>query len=249
MKKKPLQLNLTNFVSHELKTPLSTLKLSIQLLKKQAPLEQKKWLNMMEEEINWMIQFISDTLDLSHAHQKAIFRPRRYNWNAWIFNLKSSFEKQAELLKAQINWSYLKTSPQTKGPKELSSALSALKEEELEVLIDPLYMRQALLNLIMNAIEYSPKNSRVGISWQRIIKQRLQIQVTDEGEGIAKKDLNKIFEPFQKSRVPLSKKIKGSGLGLSITKAIITAHGGDIHVQNRPEGQGTVWTITLPLSS
>ena len=249
MKKKSLQLNRTDFVSHELKTPLSTLKLSVDLLKKQASKEQKKWLNIMEEEINWMIQFISDTLDLSRAHQKATFRPRRHNWNAWFFNLKNSFEKQAKLLNAPMSWSYLKTSSQTKGPKELSSDLSALKEEELEVLIDPLYMRQALLNLIMNAIEYSPTNSRVDVSWQKTTKQHLQIQVTDEGEGIAKTDLNKIFEPFQKSRSTLSKKIKGSGLGLSITKAIITAHGGDIHVQNRPESQGAVWTITLPLCS
>ena len=226
-----INLSPIDFVSHELKTPLSTLKLNIEILKKQAHPEQKKWLNIMETETNWMIQFISDTLDLSQFRQKALFRPRRLNWEKWIFNLKISFEKQEYFWSPQIKWF------QKPSFKPRASAI--------EVLIDPLYMRQALLNLIINAVTHSPENSLVEIFWHTASKNNLKVCVADQGEGI--KNPHKIFEPFQTDHVRPSKGgIKGSGLGLTISKQIITAHGGLMYAQNRPEGKGVIFTFTLP---
>ena len=227
-----INLNLIDFVSHELKNPLSTLKLNIEVLKKQAHPEQKKWLSIMEAEINWMIRFVLDTLDLSQTRQKGLFCPRRLNWEEWIFNLKSSFEKQEYFWSPQTKW-FQKPS----FPSESSA---------IEVLIDPLYMRQALLNLIINAVTHSPKDSLVEIFWHRTSKNNLKVCVADQGEGID--NLHKIFEPFQTGHFRPSKGgIKGSGLGLSISKQIITAHGGLMDAQNRPEGKGALFTFTLPL--
>ena len=245
MKKHTSQLNLTDFVSHELKTPLSTLKLNVELLKKTASSEQQKGLNMMEEEINWMIQFISDTLDLSQVQKKNLFNLYQHKWGAWVDSLKVFFEKQASIWHNPIHW---ERGEMWLDPKPFHTPKNnSVGKEELEVLIDPLYMRQALLNLIMNAIQHSSENSSVEVFWHRGSKDTLKVYVADQGSGIAKSDLNKIFKPFQKSRLYRRTKIRGSGLGLSIAKKIIEEHGGSIYAQNRPQGQGAVFIFTLPL--
>ena len=234
--KKAWQLNPIDFVSHELKTPLSTLKLNVELLKKQAGSQQKKVLNIMEEEIDWIIQFTSDTLDLSQFRHKIMVQPKKQDWSQWIQILKPSAQSIADLSDITLNW-----------PDSINRAHTKPPSHKIEVLIDPLYMKQALLNLIKNAVQHSPEKGTVHISWDKTPKNQLKVQVTDQGVGIAKKDLKKIFKPFYQSRLPSnSKAIKGNGLGLAIAQQIITAHGGKLKVQNHLKG--ALFTFTLPLT-
>lgn len=226
-KKNPLDdLNFLSFVSHELKTPLSTLKLNVELLKNTISEEEKKLVKIMEEEVDWMIQFISDTLDSRKTNNKAILNLGWHKWNKWIQTIQDSMEK--------------KVNPYG---KKLQFHLSG---QETEVYMDPLYMRQVLLNLIMNAVEYSFEKSTIEISWEQTEKGELSVHVMDQGPGIKPENKNKIFEPFYREREKVDTVIKGSGLGLTIVKKIVQAHDGNIYALNRSDDKGALFIFTIP---
>jgi two-component system sensor histidine kinase SenX3 len=105
----------------------------------------------------------------------------------------------------------------------------------------------ALHNLISNAIQYSPKHSRVGVgvSCQDGI---VEIAVTDQGAGIPEEDLERVFERFYRIDPARSRHTGGSGLGLSIVKHVVQNHGGDVRVWSQP-GSGSTFTIRLPEAS
>lgn len=219
-------LDFLNFVSHELKTPLSTLKLSVDMLKKTALTEEKKLIEIMDQEVDWMIQFVSDTLDTRKADNKAILNSGWHKWNSWINTIRNRIEEKTKLhgRKLEIH----------------------IPDKETEVYMDPLYIRQVLLNLILNAIEYSFENSSIEISWKQTEKGELSVQVMDQGPGIKPEHKDKIFEPFHKEREKTNSAIKGSGLGLFIVKKIVQAHGGEVYTRNRPDGKGALFVFTLP---
>ena len=223
--KKPFNLDLLSFVSHELKTPLSTLKLSVDMLKTKVPKEDKRIVKIMDEEITWMIQFISDTLDLKKAKHITDLDLSWHNWNKWIQAIKGNVETKLNIYGKKLKIHFSK--------------------QEREVYMDSLYMKQVLSNLIMNAVEYSPEKSTIEISWE--IKDNVfNVHVMNPGVSIDPKDKNKIFEPFYRGRENRYCKIKGSGLGLAIVKAIVQAHGGNVHTSNCPNNTGSVFTFTLP---
>ena len=191
-------LDLLSFVSHELKTPLSTLKLSLDILKKTIPKEEKKIIEIMDHEVDWMIQFVSDMLDIKKTNNKAILNLSWHKWNKWIQKTQESIERKINL-----------------HGRKLKIHLS---DKEIEVYMDPLYIRQVLLNLIINAVEHSFENSSIEISWEQTEKGELNVHVMDQGPGVNLENKNKIFEPFYKEREKANSTIKGSGLGLTIVK-------------------------------
>jgi two-component system sensor histidine kinase SenX3 len=105
----------------------------------------------------------------------------------------------------------------------------------------------ALHNLIANAIQYSPTNSRVGIGVSNV-EGIVEIAVTDQGVGIPEEDLDRVFERFFRIDASRSRHTGGSGLGLSIVKHVVQNHGGDIRVWSQP-GNGSTFTIRLPEAS
>jgi two-component system sensor histidine kinase KdpD len=102
---------------------------------------------------------------------------------------------------------------------------------------------QVLVNVLDNALKYSPTEAPIEIH-ARAIGPRLEVQVADRGIGIPSEDLGRVFDKFYRVHRPDS--VTGTGLGLSICKGIVEAHGGSISAQNR-EGGGTLITFTLPL--
>lgn len=107
------------------------------------------------------------------------------------------------------------------------------------LLMDTDQMTQVFLNILINAVEASPKGGTVTVSSQYDEQGRFHILIQDEGLGIPREDLDKVFDPF------FSTKKKGTGLGLAIVKSIIEGHGGDIEVESEP-GKGTRFVVTLP---
>jgi two-component system, NtrC family, sensor kinase len=103
-------------------------------------------------------------------------------------------------------------------------------------------VEQALINLILNAVEATPPGGRITIRAECCDhKDRTCIEIWDNGEGIAEEDLSRIFDPF------FTTKASGTGLGLAITHGIIEQHGGSIEVESEP-GKGTCFSIYLPIS-
>jgi two-component system sensor histidine kinase KdpD len=109
--------------------------------------------------------------------------------------------------------------------------------------LDFTLMVQVLVNLLENAVKYSPENSLIEVC-ATLQDANARIQVLDRGAGIPHDDLSRIFDKFYRVQRPES--VSGTGLGLSISKGIVDAHGGQIHAYNR-EGGGTILEIALPL--
>lgn len=111
--------------------------------------------------------------------------------------------------------------------------------------IDPQRIQQVLLNLIYNSVRYGASTISIHISENRV-KGHLQVQLTDDGNGISKEDLPYIFNRFYRGEKSRSREHGGSGLGLAIVKSIIQTHDGEIRAESE-EGQGSRFTFTLPL--
>lgn len=113
-----------------------------------------------------------------------------------------------------------------------------------EVPMDFSFMMKAFLNLIDNAIKYSPSGMPIAIK-AVAFKDKVTIEIKDQGLGIPDGDLKRVFDKFY--RVVRPEQITGTGLGLSICKGIIEAHGGQIAAQNNPD-KGVTFIVTLPLN-
>jgi signal transduction histidine kinase len=112
---------------------------------------------------------------------------------------------------------------------------------------DPLRLAQLLDNLISNAIKFTPEGGRVTVSTASR-NGRASLEVSDSGIGIAADDRDRIFERFFRAQAARKNAVKGAGLGLAITKAIVDAHGGSISVESEV-GSGTSFRIDLPLAN
>jgi len=116
--------------------------------------------------------------------------------------------------------------------------------EDLPMLpLDSLLMEQVFINLVENALKYTPSGSPIGIS-AHVRQKSLKVEMSDSGPGLAPGDEEKIFDKFYRGEKASAQ--SGVGLGLAICRAVIEAHGGNIWAENRPEG-GACFCFTLPL--
>lgn len=213
--------------SHELKTPLTALKTSIEVAlrqKKMSPKEAEEILRSNLEEIDNLSLLSNNLLKLSQYQQG--------NGN---LNFKSTnIKKMIEAAKNKI----------TPLAKEKNIDIKAdLKRQSAEVEKESL--ENMILILLDNAIKYTPKRGLVEITNKRVGKN-LIISVKDNGMGIKKKDLPHIFDRFYRVDQSRNKsKVPGFGLGLSLAKKIVEIHKGTITVNSKPK-EGTTFTIKLP---
>ncbi len=133
----------------------------------------------------------------------------------------------------------LENTPQGQGRIEYARSAAPL-----EVQCDPRLLKQVISNLVANALKYSPPDKHAYISLQRAV-DHLVLTIRDEGIGIPKADLPRLFEPFH--RAANTGPIGGTGLGLSITKQIVEMHHGEIIVESE-EMHGTTFTVTIPIT-
>ncbi len=226
---KELDLDILSLISHELKTPLTTLKLNTHLLKKQLPSQHHPIIEVMDMELDWMARLISDTLDIKKMGKNLQMSFEWQSWNQIVQNVEKKLEPlvQKSETHLKIHWD----------------------GQDFQTLADPMYLEQVLMNFIVNAIEHSRKQDRIELSWEldKTKNQKgLQVKIEDQGAGIASADLDKIFRPLYRSRKKDSSYFKGSGLGLSIARQILLSHGGNVKAMNRPNGKGAIFLFTLP---
>ena len=110
-------------------------------------------------------------------------------------------------------------------------------------------IKQVLLNLLSNALKFTPHGGRVTVTAERkrdLTGDRLRISVIDTGIGISEEDMERLAKPFEQIESQLSKTQQGTGLGLALTKSLIELHGGDLEIKSKP-GQGTTVTVVLPV--
>jgi len=227
-----LDLAKTNFiatVSHELKTPISAIKFSLQLLENEKTgalnSEQRELIKSCEEDTNTLLKLVSEILNFTQVETGEI-----------QLNIMPSHLK--DIIQYAIN---------TNKPIADQKNIEIIEDYPLElpeVLIDKEKTAWVLTNLISNAIRYSYDNSQIKISILQT-GDRAKISVADAGQGIDTQYKNKIFDRY--FRVPGTKK-EGTGLGLAISKEFIEAQGGQIIVESK-YGVGSIFSIILNCKS
>lgn len=216
------QKRFTQDVSHEIRSPLTSLRGSIEvsLRKRRSPEEYEDVLRSNLFDVIRLIRITDDLLFLARADNNII--EIRKNW----FDIN-------HLLKAIIE----------RADHEGIRIIENYKEG-LEYYGDINLLEQAFSNIIQNAIKYTPEGGTVTISTEDD-DHSIQIRISDSGIGIPEKDIPHIFERFYRVDKERSRKLGGTGLGLSIAKWIIDSHGGTISVDSTV-GKGTTFIISLP---
>lgn len=214
-------------VSHELRTPLTTMRSYLEALADGAWKDDEiapQFLNVTQTETERMIRLVNDLLQLSKLDRT------EYRINKDFVNFTDFFNKiidRFEMTKSQ-HVSFVRNIP----------------KEALFVEIDTDKITQVLDNIISNALKYSPEGGKVTFTIDKLSSD-IQIRIKDEGVGIPKESVNKIFDRFYRVDKARTRKLGGTGLGLAIAKEMILAHGGDIWAQS-VEGQGTTVFFTIP---
>lgn len=218
-------------VSHELKTPLTSIKSYTETLLDGALSDTetaKQFLSVVNSESDRMGRLVKDLLQLSRLEYQ------REKWNKVQANL-------IEILKAAV----LKMNISAKSKNQHLNCL--FKEENICVYVDKDSIEQVILNIISNAIKYTQEYGRVDIDTIKT-EDEVRIIIQDNGIGIPKEDLPRLFERFYRVDKARSRALGGTGLGLSIAKQIMKEHQGDIEIESH-EGKGTRVSIILPLTA
>ncbi len=216
--------------SHELKTPLSTMKILIETILYQDPIDPgmtREFLSDVNKEIDRLNRIVSDLLTL-------------VNIDSGGMKLSIANVDLNELLLEQVK----RLAPLA---RENGIEMECTAKEALEVPGDSVKLQQVIYNVIDNAIKYTPRGGSVQTNLIRSGK-RAVIRVTDTGIGIPAEDLPHVFDRFYRVDKARSRATGGTGLGLSIVKQIVTLHGGTITAESE-EGKGTTFIIDLPLSA
>lgn len=215
-------------VSHELKTPITTIKSYAETLLDGALTEldlAKDFLNVINSESDRMARLVSDLLQLSKMDYSKV------NWMKEKINIK---EKIKEIYKKLII--------QAKA-KHIDFVLEDMPADA-NVMFDKDSFEQMILNIAGNAIKYTPENGKVSIDVTRK-DDNIVVNIRDNGIGIPKEDQLRIFERFYRVDKARTRQLGGTGLGLSIAKQIAEEHNGIIEVESEIE-KGTLVKIIIP---
>ena len=216
-------------VSHELKSPLTSIKGFVETLREgglQEPGKAVEFLEIIDRHAQRLDNLVSDLLELS-AIESPDFVPDRQP-----MSLVEAAEKAKELLAQKISEKRLNVEVRTKSEVPKTKA-------------DRARMEQVFLNLLDNAVKYTDEGGEISISIEAV-NGSVQVEVADTGIGIPSKDLPRIFERFYRVDKARSRELGGTGLGLAIVKHIVLQHGGDIRAESTP-GKGTTITFSIPV--
>ncbi len=219
-----------NNMTHEFKTPLATISLAVDALKNEKvvndPGKMDYFRDIIKEENKRMNKHVETILQAAVSDRQDVQLTKR------PMHVHELMEDIIDNHQLQIE--------EKQGHAELE--LNA-KEDRVEA--DPVHFRNMLSNLVDNAIKYSNDNMLLRVSTQSTSKSLL-IRVEDNGIGMNKETVKRIFEKFYRAHTGNLHNVKGFGLGLSYVKAMVDAHGGKIKVDSTP-GKGSVFIIEVPL--
>ena len=220
-----LRANLMADVSHELRTPLAVLEGNLRaVLDHVYTLDESEIANLYGQ-TRHLIRLVNDLRELSLAESGHLH-----------------LEKIPTDLQMLISESLQAIEP-----------LSAEKNIQMEnepvqisvVNVDPFRIRQALFNLLSNALRHTPENGKISITAASHEKE-IFISIRDTGDGLTPDELASVFNRFYRADKSRARETGGTGLGLSIVRAIITAHGGNVHAQSDGKGLGSTFSFSIP---
>jgi signal transduction histidine kinase len=217
-------------VSHELRTPLSLIRLyaeTLEMGRLKSPEKYQEYYSIIRKESERLTALINNILDFSRIEAgRKEYDFRETDMRELVHNTLESYRYQIE----QNGFAF---------EEKIAEDVPPLR-------VDREAMARSLLNLVNNALKYSQDRKFIGVNLFRD-NGSVKLEVEDHGIGIPAHEQSKIFEKFYRVGDPLVHNTKGSGLGLSLVRYIVQAHGGQVMVDSAP-GRGSKFTITLPVN-
>ena len=212
-------------VSHELRTPLTVIMGYIETFSDQPDLDPKwrRGFNLMTQQTERMNRIINDLLLLSRLENEESIRTERVD----MPKLMTSIFDDAQAYN-----------------KDFGHLIDLHIDSQLDVYGSEVYLNSALLNLVTNAIKYTPKGGEIRINWQEV-KGGCSFSVQDNGIGIASEHIDRLTERFYRVDSGRSRSTGGTGLGLAIVKHVLYQHGAKLTIQSE-ENKGSTFTVFFP---
>lgn len=223
-----MRADLIAWVGHDLQTPLASIRAILEALKDgvvEDPETVERYLNTAKRDVRSLSALIDDLFQMAQL-------------NAGGFQLERASSSLADLVSDTLE-----------SFAELASRQNINLMGSIESNVDPVNMDtrrigRVLNNLIANALRHTPAHGEVKVEARRTGKG-VEVSVTDTGEGIRVEDIPHVFDGFYRGEKSRSRATGGAGLGLAITRGIVQAHGGEIHVESKA-GQGSCFTFRIP---
>jgi two-component system sensor histidine kinase BaeS len=222
-----LRITMTEDIAHELRTPLATLKSHMRALEDGIWEPTPERIHSCYEEIERLTQMVAELEDLTHVESPQFLLERKAEF------LDSIIEKGVGLVSAAYH--------------EKKVEISFICKSDMQLYVDHNRMIQILVNILSNALKFTPEHGDVRIEAKEE-EQDVLIIVKDTGTGIAQEDLPYIFERFYRGNKSRNRRTGGSGLGLTIVKKLVTAHGGQVWAES-DQGKYTTFYIRLPIGN
>ncbi|MCZ2390369.1 MAG: HAMP domain-containing histidine kinase [Acidobacteria bacterium] len=219
-----------NAVTHELKTPIASIKLYLDTLRTRdlEPEKRREFYEIMHADNERLLATVQQVLLASRTREKG----RRLDRDE--LDLADAVSEAIEMVRSRRNLD--------DGCIRLTTP-----KERVIILGDPRELQTVFTNLLENAVKYSPDEVRVSVRLVASSAKYAEVYVRDNGIGIARGDLKRVFKRFYRSKnVRSAPAVKGTGLGLSIVRAIVEKHGGRVTAESRGEGRGSTFRVRLP---
>jgi len=213
-------------VSHDLRAPLTLMRGYVTMLSMVGAMneQQKEFVRKIYEGVEQMAQLVDNLLDLGRIEAGVGLNLEEVSLEGIVRDVAGAYEPQA------LN-------------KRITLGVE-IKQRLRPIEADPTLLRQAIANLVDNAIKYTQPGGRVTLRARQVDKRQV-VSVEDTGLGIAPTDQARLFEKFYRARRNESLREKGSGLGLAIVKSIVEQHGGRVSVESRL-GVGSTFSVEVP---
>ena len=217
-------------MSHELRTPLNAIIGFADVIRSEAlgPLENaryREYIDDIRDSGTHLLELINKILDLSKIEAgKFELAPQRLSTEPVARSVLRLFGEQATATGVRLEL-------------RVEAAAASIRADERA-------LKQMLINLISNALKFAPRGTAIEIA-ARTAEDATEISVTDRGIGIAPEDIGKAVAPFSQLGDPMTRRHEGTGLGLSLVKALVELHGGSLAIESRP-GRGTTVRLRFP---
>jgi signal transduction histidine kinase len=221
-----------NAVTHELKTPIASIRLYLETLQTRDVDEtrRKEFFSVMLTDTDRLMRTVEQVLQAGRTGQ------RRRRIDRSVIDLGSVVRECLQTVQMHLN--------RTDGTIQYSERLD--NDARPLVVGDHDELRVAVSNLVDNAVKYSPDAPRVSVEVATFDEKRLAVRVTDSGIGIPRGQLKRVFKRFYRIPARVMLRVKGSGLGLFIVRSVVERHGGRVFAESAGEGMGSTFTIVLP---
>lgn len=220
-----------NAVTHELKTPLASIRLYLETLKTRDIDEQQRqhFYDVMLADCERLLQTVKQVLRAGSAGH------RGRNMNITIVDVGEIVGECLDVARMRYNL----------GPESLTYAES-LDGEPARVAGDAEELRGVVSNLLDNAVKYSDNNVHLSVEVAALDAKRVAVRIADRGIGIPATQLKRVFKRFYRVPGRVMVRVKGTGLGLFIVRSVVEKHGGRVFAESEGPGQGSTFTIQLP---